>query len=133
MSPLLITLVVVLLSGLICIGMALASTVRQRSFHANARLFHAEITGYALNRENRYKTLYKFDIDGREIHGVLPDSIPDPILPRGEIIPLMVRLDDPTRVQPVLSRQHTTLRTFSYLIGGCMLLTAIPLLLLIVF
>lgn len=131
MSPLILVMLIILLVGVICLVAAIRSSLRERSFRKYAQLRDAVITGYAVDAEERYLTLYKFEIDGREVHGVLPDSIPEPIMRVGEMIPLFVRPDDPTKVLPVVSQTQATIRTFNYLIGGLMVITAIPLLVLL--
>lgn len=128
MFPLILLILIV---GVVCLWFAIRSTVKERSFHQHAQLHDAVITGYTQDDEDRYLTLYRIDLDGREVHGVFPDSIPEPIMRPGETFPLYVRPEDPTKVMPAVSQTQTTVRTFNYLIGGLMLITAIPLLLLL--
>lgn len=126
-------MLVILLIGSLCLGLAIRSSLNERSFHQHAQLHDAVITGYTQDPDDRYKTLYKFTVEGREVHGVFPDSIAEPIMRVGETVPLYVRPEDPTQVLPAVSQKQATVRTFNYLIGICMLLTAIPLLLLLAF
>lgn len=123
-------MLIILIVGAICIGVAARSSLNERSFRRHAQLRDAVITGYTQDEEDRYKTLYKFEFDGREVHGVFPDTISEPIMRVGETLPLYVRPENPTQVLPAVSRKQATVRTFNYLIGSCMLLTAVPLLLL---
>lgn len=126
-------LVVVLVVGVVCLVLAVRSTLRERSFHKYAELHDAVITGHRKNEEGRYLTLYRIDINGREIHGVFPDSSPEPVIRVGDSIPLYVRPEDPTSVMPAVSQTQTTMRFFNYLIGALMVVTAVPLLILVLF
>lgn len=126
-------LVVVLVVGVVCLVLAVRSTLRERSFHKYAELHDAVITGHRKNEEGRYLTLYRIDINGREIHGVFPDSSPEPVIRVGDSIPLYVRPEDPTSVMPAVSQTQTTVRFFNYLIGALMVVTAVPLLILVLF
>lgn len=126
-------LVVVLVVGVVCLVLAVRSTLRERSFHKYAELHDAVITGHRKNEEGRYLTLYRIDINGREIHGVFPDSSPEPVIRVGDSIPLYVRPEDPTSVMPAVSQTQTTARFFNYLIGALMVVTAVPLLILVLF
>lgn len=123
-------MLVILLAGAFCIGLAVRSSLNERSFRHYAQLHDAVITGYTQDTDDRYRTLYKFTLEGREVHGVFPDTIAEPIMRVGETIPLYVKHEDPTQVLPAVSQKQATIRTFNYLLGSCMLLTAIPLLLL---
>lgn len=126
-------LVVVLVVGVVCLVLAVRSSLRERSFHKYAELHDAVITGHRKNEEGRYLTLYRIDINGREIHGVFPDSSPEPVIRVGDSIPLYVRPEDPTSVMPAVSQTQTTVRFFNYLIGALMVVTAVPLLILVLF
>ncbi|BAC17958.1 hypothetical protein HMPREF0290_1313 [Corynebacterium efficiens YS-314] len=126
-------LVIVLVVGVVCLVLAVRSTLRERSFHKYAELHDAVITGHRKNEEGRYLTLYRIDIDGREIHGVFPDSSAEPVIRVGDSIPLYVRPEDPTSVMPAVSQTQTTVRFFNYLIGTVMVVTAVPLLMLVLF
>lgn len=133
MSPTFPLIIVILIVGVVCLCFAVRSTLKERSFRQHAQLRDAVITGHSQNDEDRYLTLYRIDIDGREVHGVFPDSIPEPIMRPGETIPMYVRPEDPTKVMPAVAQTQTTIRIFNYLIGTLMLATAIPLLLLLLF
>lgn len=127
----LLWLILVLLGGLLCLGAGADLMRRDRSFRRRSRLIDAEITGYIRTPEDRYRTQYRFSLDGREIFGLLPQSIPEPILTSGESIPLLVRTDDPSVVRPLTTRRDITVRVFLLSLGTLMLLTAVPLLLLV--
>lgn len=126
-------LVIVLVAGVVCLVLAVRSTLRERSFHRYAQLYDAVITGHRKNEEGRYLTLYRIDLDGREVHGVFPASSPEPVIRVGDTLPLYVRPEDPTRVMPAVSQTQTTVRFFNYLIGTLMVVTAVPLLILVLF
>lgn len=126
-------MLIILIVGVVCFGFAVRSSLKERSFRRYAELHDAEITGYTQDSDDRYKVLYKFELDGREVYGVFPDSISEPIMRVGEVIPLYVRPSNPTEVLPAVSQKQVTVRTFNYLIGTLMLATSIPLLILLLF
>lgn len=131
MTALLLIILVIFGTGSLCLGLAVRSSLRERSFRQHAQLHDAVITGYTQDSDDRYRTLYKFTLEDREVHGVFPDSIPEPIMRVGETLPLYVKHENPTQVLPAVSQKQATIRTFNYLLGSCMLLTAVPLLLLL--
>lgn len=129
MTGLIVTFTIVAVLGVVCVASASFFSMRDRDFRAKSRRLDAYITGYTQNSDGRYHTQYRMLADGTEIFGVLPESSAQPILPQGEVIELRVHVDDPTRVMPPRSRQFYSLRTFLYLLGIIMVLTATPLLL----
>ncbi|WP_080795637.1 DUF3592 domain-containing protein [Corynebacterium pacaense] len=132
MTGLIVTFFVVLALGVICVGSAAYFSMRERAFHARSRSCDAQVTGYTRDRDGRYHTQYRMHVDGHEIHGVLPASSSRPILPEGETLQLRVHIDDPTRVMQSRSTQLSTLRTFLYLLGIIMVISAAPLLIIAV-
>lgn len=122
------SLLIVLATGVVCIGLALYLGFRDRRFRAVSYKVTAEVTGFIQDKDERYQTQYRFSHDGHEVFGVLDKTTPQPVLKPGELILLRVHKNDPTNVRPFTSRGESTARVFLMLIGVLMLLTAIPLL-----
>lgn len=126
-----LSLILVFLGGLVFLGVGVDLVRRDHAFRRQSQLVEAEVTGHVRTAEDRFLVQYRFPLDGREIFGVLPYSVPEPILSSGETIQLLVRGDDPSVVRSLTTRRDLTARVFLLLIGALMLLTAIPLLILV--
>lgn len=124
----LVSLIVVLFLGLVCVGIGGYATYRDKKFRANATLVDAEVTGLIDADHDRYLTQYRFELDHHEVFGVLDRSTPRPITSKGARIPLLVDRVDPTQVRRLTTRRDSTLRIFFFLIGALMIGTAVPLL-----
>lgn len=122
------TLLIVLAIGVVCIGLALYLSFRDRSFRASSYKVRAEVTGFIQNSDERYQTQYRFTHDDHEVFGVLEKTTPHPVMNPGEVILLRVHKDDPTNVRAMTPRRDITARVFLMLMGVLMLVTAIPLL-----
>ncbi|ALC05493.1 hypothetical protein CDES_05280 [Corynebacterium deserti GIMN1.010] len=128
----LVSLLIVLALGVVCIGVGLYFHLRDRRFKSNAIKVNAEVTGFLPVEDDRYLLQYRFQLDDHEVFGVLPRSTPRPITTKGAIIPLLVHREDSTNVRRLTARRDATLRFFIILIGVLMLCTAIPLLVFVV-
>ncbi|AGT05084.1 putative membrane protein [Corynebacterium glutamicum MB001] len=124
----LISLLIVLILGVVCIGIGIHFIGKDRHFQSNAVEVEAEVTGFVELEDERYLTQYRFELDHHEVFGVLPKSTPRPITTKGAVIPLLVNRDDSTQVRRLTARKDVTLRFFLILIGGLMVCTAVPLL-----
>ncbi|BAU95473.1 hypothetical protein N24_1211 [Corynebacterium suranareeae] len=124
----LISLLIVLIVGVVCIGVGVHFILEDRRFKAHAIEVEAEVTGFLELEDERYLMQYSFELDHVQVFGVLPKSTPRPITSKGAIIPLLVNKDDSTQVRRLTARRDATLRFFLILIGGLMVCTAVPLL-----